>query len=322
MNPAIFLTCVLAYVLTIHYAISGTPADTAKIISPVKLETASGTIYGTLLVPAAKNNMPLVIFIAGSGPTDRDGNSPGAKNNSLKLLAEALNDNGIATLRYDKRGIGGSKEAFKAEKDLRFEHYIDDAAAWIALFKNDKRFGRVIIAGHSEGSLIGMIAANNAHASAFISIAGAGQPAATILRTQLQKQLGGFMQTVNPIIDSLAAGETVTSVPQGLNAIFRPSIQPYLISWFRYDPATEIKKLAMPTLIIQGTTDIQVSTEDANALATACPQAKLVIIEGMNHILKEASADRQQNLATYINSTLPITTRLVQEISLFINALK
>src|SRR5579859_7330981 len=99
----------------------------------VQLKTPSGTIYGTLLVPSAPKRMPVVLLIAGSGPTDRNGNSAmlPAPNNSLKMLAEALAARNIASLRYDKRGIGESKAAMTAEKDLRFDTYVDDAVAWV-----------------------------------------------------------------------------------------------------------------------------------------------------------------------------------------------
>ena len=135
--------------------------------------------------------MPVVLLLSGSGPTDRNGNSPmlPGKNNSLQMLAEGLASNGIASLRYDKRGVGESAKAMMAEADLRFETYVDDAVAWCEQLRKDKRFSAVIIAGHSEGSLIGMLAAKRCNAAGFISIAGAGRAAADILRTQLAGKL-------------------------------------------------------------------------------------------------------------------------------------
>lgn len=318
----IFTLLCMLFSAIISHALAAATADTVKIASPATLQTATGTIHGTLLMPAGKKNIPLVIIIAGSGPTDRDGNNGPYKNNSLKMLARELGNNGIATLRYDKRGIATSKEAGKAEKDLRFEDYIADAAAWVTQFKADKRFGKIIVAGHSEGSLIGMIAANNAKADAYISLAGAGEPADKILKTQFQSQPFGTSQVVDPIIDSLAQGNMVNRVPPALNAIFRPSVQPYLISWFKYDPAAEIKKLTIPTLIVQGTTDIQVSASDAKALAAAQPRAALVLIDGMNHIFKQAPADRAQNFSTYTNPALPLAPELILRITAFIEGLK
>lgn len=289
----------------------------------VELITPTGTIYGTLKFPAGGQPVPVALIIAGSGPTDRDGNNPQMKNNSLKILSDSLNSHGIATLCYDKRGIAGSEAAGPEESDLRFENYIDDAVAWAIKLKTDKRFGRIFIIGHSEGSLIGMIAAARAPVDGFISVAGAGQKAGDILKTQLATQPEAIKKACYSTIDSLEAGKTVAEINPLLYSLFRPSVQPYMISWFRYDPCTEIKKLTIPVLILQGTTDIQVSVEDAEKLKEARPEAELVLIEGMNHILKEAPADRKANIATYTDPDLPVNGTLVRQITGFIaNAVK
>jgi pimeloyl-ACP methyl ester carboxylesterase len=293
----------------------------ASIEEPAQLVTPSGTLHGTLLAPAAAKPVPVVLLIAGSGPTDRNGNSrilPGA-NNSLKMLAEALAARGIASLRYDKRGIGESSAGAPAEKDLRFETYVDDAAAWAAQLKKDARLSRVIIAGHSEGALIGTIAAQRGGASAFVSIAGVSRPADAVLRGQLAGKLPPDLQAANEkILAALKSGKTVEDVPPSLVALYRSSVQPYLISWFRYDPAAEIKKLTIPVLIVQGTTDIQVGVDDARALAAAKPSARLQIVEGMNHLMKRVEADRNKQIASYSDPTLPIDARAVDAIAAFI----
>src|SRR5262249_16837736 len=105
-------------------------------VAPVATETAAdlstptGIIHGTLLMPEGSAKVPVALIIAGSGPTDRDGNSPllPGKNNSYKMLAEALAAEGIASLRYDKRSIAASRAAGLKEADLRFDNYVDDAA--------------------------------------------------------------------------------------------------------------------------------------------------------------------------------------------------
>lgn len=282
------------------------------------LETKTGNIKGTLLSPESKNPVPVVLIISGSGPTDRDGNNPVMKNNSLKMLAEELLKNNIASLRYDKRGIAESKDAAKDEKDMRFDDLVNDAADWIRLLKKDNHYSKVFVAGHSEGSLIGMIAAKLAEADGFISIAGAGHPADVILKEQLNSQPASFISICYPILDSLKKGKTVDSVPQMLYALFRPSVQPYMISWFRYDPQAELKKLSVPILILQGTTDIQVSAEDAQALFNANNKSEYHLIKGMNHILKEVEEDRQKNIATYSNPDLPVKPELVINIVNFV----
>src|SRR5438874_294585 len=220
---------------------------------------ADNALHSSLLLPKDVDKAtPVVLLLSGSGPTDRNGNSPvlSGKNNSLQMVAEGLASNGIASLRYDKRGVGESAGAMVAESDLRFETYIDDAVAWCEQLRKDKRFSVVVIAGHSEGSLIGMLAAKQCNANGFISISGAGRAAADILRTQLAGKLPPELATQSDaILKNLEAGKTTENAPPELAAIYRSSVQPYLISWFRYDPANAIAALTVPVLIIQGTTD-------------------------------------------------------------------
>jgi len=269
------------------------------------------------MIPGKFDKGPVALIIAGSGPTDRNGNNPVMKNESLRMLAQALAANGIASVRYDKRGIAASKASMKGEADLRFEDYIADAQQWIELLKKDRRFSKVVVIGHSEGSLIGMLAAYQG-GDAFVSIAGAGRSADKILKEQLSKQPQAVQDLSFPIIDSLVQGKTVTNIDPMLNSLFRPSVQPYIISWFKYDPQAEIKKLSIPVLVLQGTNDIQVSTEDAKLLAKANDHGHLVLIENMNHILKTVQGDRDANVATYTNPSLPINDKLVDAIVEFI----
>lgn len=286
----------------------------------IVLETKTGAIYGTLLVGDSINITPIVLIIAGSGPTDRNGNNPMMVNNSLKMLAEGLSKNSISTLRFDKRGIAESKEAGKEESELRFENYINDVKDWCTLIKKDSRFSDLIVLGHSEGSLIGMIASKEKQVDKFISLGGTGFPAGDILREQLKAQPPFVLNMSLPILEKLEKGETVSNAPEMLYALFRPSVQPYLISWFKYNPQQEIAKLNMPILIIQGSTDIQVSAEDAEKLYESSKNAKKVIVENMNHILKESDADRTKNIQTYSNSKLPLKEELVPAIIQFIKA--
>ena len=301
-------------------------ANVLSAEDPVSIDTGVGTLYGTLELPASKPPFPVALLISGSGPTDRDGNSrllPG-KNNSLKVLAERLASQGIASLRYDKRGIGESKTVGLKEEDLRFEAYVGDAVRWGQYLRKDNRLRVLVIIGHSEGSLIGMLAARSLPADGYISIAGAGRPGGQIILLQLRSQSipPDLMKQVEDIVSALEQGRTVDSIPPGFAALFRASVQPYLISWFRYDPAKEIAKLTMPALILQGTTDMQASVSEANLLAGANPKAKLVVIEGMNHILKEVPEGRDKQIASYSDPSLPLAAKLLDEISRFIASLK
>ncbi|MBQ3243879.1 MAG: alpha/beta hydrolase [Bacteroidaceae bacterium] len=288
----------------------------------ITLATPSGDIYGVLSMPDVKHPCPLVIIIAGSGPTDMDGNTIGSniRNNSLKLLAEGLKEKGIASIRYDKRGIGKSQAAVTSEEELRFEHYIDDAAAWADMFSGDERFCTIAIAGHSEGSLIGMVAAQKSSAvKAYISIAGCGRPAYEVLEEQLERQPEQVQREAAAINKELCEGRTVENVPGYLAALYRKSVQPYLISWFRYDPAKEIAKLKIPVLILQGDKDLQVSLKDAEKLYSARIFSSFYIIEGMNHVLKHCESNEMLGqLDTYQNPKLPIKDELIEHIARFL----
>lgn len=291
--------------------------------SPMALKTLTGTISGTLAMPNTVNGkVPVVLIIAGSGPTDRDGNSMlGVSGNSYKMMAAALAKNGIASLRYDKRMIGQSVSSTK-EKDLRFEDYSDDAIALINMLHGDDRFSKVIVMGHSEGSLIGMIASYDQPVSAYISIAGPGVSIDKTLIEQSKSQSQFVQDAFKRVLDSLKAGKTYDKVDPSLYTVFRPSVQPYLISWIAHDPIKEIKKLKIPILIVQGTTDIQVGVADAEKLKKEKKDATLLIVAGMNHVLKEAPADRAANAATYKDPKLPLKPELVTGVVDFIKKLK
>ncbi|MEW7850415.1 alpha/beta fold hydrolase [Massilia aurea] len=298
-------------------AASGHAAET-----PIVLETPTGQLAGTLELPTGASKPRLALIIAGSGPTDRDGNSsliPG-RNDSLKLLAAGLADAGIATVRYDKRGIGGSHAAGPAEAALRFEMFADDAAAWVARLKADPRFASVAVIGHSEGSLIGMLAAQQADAAAFVSIAGIADGASTLLRKQLEGKLPPDLEKESErILAALESGVIVDPVPPALATLFRPSVQPYLISWFKYVPAERIAGLTMPVLVVQGNTDIQVDVVQANRLHGARAGAKLAIIPGMNHVFKHVRAEPELQVASYGDPSLPVSPQLVKAIADFLH---
>lgn len=294
--------------------------DDAFAAEDVALEIPGGTLRGTLLVPTGAEQPPVALIVAGSGPTDRDGNSPllEGRNDSLKLIAEGLARRGIASLRYDKRGVAGSAGALASEADVRFGDFVSDAVAWLELLAADERLGDRIVIGHSEGSLIGMLAAEEAGASAFVSVAGPGRSAADVLRTQLAAQLPApLLEEAADVLAALEAGETVDEVAPELASLFRPSVQPYLVSWFAYDPADAIARLEMPVLIVQGTTDIQVGVAEAELLAAADPDAELVLVEDMNHVLKEVP-EGDDPFASYGDPTLPLADGLVDAIAAFV----
>jgi len=278
-------------------------------------------LNGTLYAPIKQNNATkLVILIAGSGPTNRDGNQIGLTNNSLKLLAESLVNNGIAVYSYDKRIFAQMASGKLDETSLTFDNFIDDAKAVILYFKNQKKYHSITVAGHSEGALIGMVAANGI-ADAYISIAGAGRPIDEVLLEQIGKQAPFLKEEVEKNLASLKSGNTFELKNQMLASLFRASVQPYMISWIKYNPQNEIKKLQIPSLLINGDKDIQVSVQDAQLLQQAQPNAQLHIIPNMNHIFKVIKGDDTENKASYTNPELPICVELTSIITTFIRSL-
>ncbi|MGM9949612.1 MAG: alpha/beta fold hydrolase [Lysinibacillus sp.] len=286
------------------------------------IPVAGGELAVALQQPTVQSSapVPVAIIIAGSGPTNKDGNSISGENNSLKMLAEELAAQGIATIRYDKRGVGDNAALVEKEEDLLFTSYAQDVESIVKAVKEDSRFSDVHLIGHSEGSLVGMVAASSTEVSSVISIAGPGRPIDEVLTEQLAAQLpADLLQTSKDILISLKKGEPVEDVPESLYSLFRPSVQPYMISWLQYNPADLIKSLDEPVLIVQGKNDLQVKVTDAEQLAAADPDAEVVYFDTMNHVLKEAPADQAGNLATYANPTLPLAKGLVDSIYSFIS---
>ncbi|MBL0147164.1 MAG: alpha/beta fold hydrolase [Chitinophagaceae bacterium] len=291
---------------------------------PIVLKTPTADIQGTLTMPDQKKRIPIVLIISGSGATDRDCNQPNMKSDAFKYLADTLRKSGIASVRFDKRGVGKSLTKDFKEKDLIFDDYAKDIKGWLAMLAKDNRFSKIIVAGHSEGSLLGMIACkNNKKVKGYISIAGPATPTNEKLKEQLASQPQEMKTMLYAMIDTLKNGDTLHNVPKSLYVLFRPSVQPYLISWFKYNPQTEIKALNMPVLIIQGSTDIQVSVKDAELLAAAKPSSKKVIIQNMNHPLKDCdTVDQTKNFAIYNKPELPLNATFVKEMIGFIKGIK
>lgn len=285
---------------------------------PVSLKSDIVTLYGTLCLPNNASTTTLAIIIAGSGPTDRNGNNPYMANDHLKKMAQALSKEGIATFRFDKRSIGESKSDKINETNLRFTDYVADAKAWIAYFRKDKRFMKIVIIGHSEGSTIGALA--SVDANAFVSIAGPGRTADEILKEQL-KAYPNLYSSAAKIIDSLLLEYDVQQVPPALMSVFRPSVQPYVRSWFKINPIAAVQALNIPILVLQGSHDLQVSVRDAELLAAANKNAQLVVIPDMNHIFVEIIGDEQVNKDSYTNAHLPISPLFANKIIEFIKSL-
>ncbi len=293
---------------------------------PVSVDNDYGTLGGVLEIPDGCGAMPVVLVISGSGSNDRDGNVPGSakRTDTYKLFAEAVREQaGAATLRYDDHGIGASVSAAPAIEDFRFETEVQDAARWIALLRSDPRFSRVVVAGHSQGSLTAILAAQEAPIDGFISLAGAGRPAGALLHEQLAPKLTpALLAELDAAIAKLEAGELAGPLSPPLDQILPVSAQPYFISWLAYDPKQEIATLTAPALLVQGTTDIQVSVMDAELLKEGKPDASLALIDDMCHPLKQATSSASDQQAAYSDPSVPLAAGLMPPVADFLHGVE
>lgn len=276
-------------------------------------------VKGTLVTPSGEEKVPLVVMLQGSGPTDRDGNQAFMKNDALKKLAAALGERGIASYRFDKRILQMQRLGIK-EQDMKFDHFVADAVSVVDHFKKNPRFSKIIVLGHSQGSLVGMIAAKD-NADGFISLAGVAQPIDSILIQQIAEQIPGLKENAKQAFAEMRTSGSSSSYNPVLESIFRPSVQSFILSWMKYNPQEEIANLEIPVLIINGDKDLQVNQTEAELLQTAYPEARLVILENMNHVLRKIEGDELVNSKSYNEPGLPLHPELLDLLVGFIENL-
>lgn len=278
--------------------------------------SVSKYIDGTLLLPPAENPK-LVIIIAGSGPTDRNGNSSMSRNNSLKFLAEGLANKGLAVFRYDKRSVKMLKNRDPNMSNIQFNDFITDAETVVNYFKRSEQFPEIHIVGHSQGSLIGMVIAQDT-AKSFTSLAGTGQPIDDVIVTQIALQQPGLDKSAATAFKELRERGSTTNYDPALASILGPQIQSFMLQWMQYNPAEEITRLDIPVLIVNGTKDLQTKESEAVLLKEAKPEASYKIIENMNHLFKKIEGNDLENQKSYGDPNLPVMPELIETISNFI----
>ena len=296
-------------------AIAAAPAPASSII-------AAGPLKGTLVKPAGPMRAA-VLIIPGSGPTDRDGNNPlGIKANSYRLLADGLAAKGVASVRFDKRGLGESKAAGDGNK-LTIADHANDTRAWIAATRRATGASCVWLAGHSEGGVVALASANSKNVCGLVLIASPGRKPATILREQLRANPANapLLPQAEAALTSLEAGrraDVSAMHPALARGLFNPLVQDFLIDLMRQDPAQLLRSYFGRVLVVSGGRDLQVGKADADALAAARPGVTVAAFPAMNHVLKDAPEDKAANLATYAQADLPLTAGLVDRIATFV----
>lgn len=263
-----------------------------------------------------------VIIIPGSGPIDRDGNAPpiGLSTEAYRLLAEGLAEQGIASLRIDKRGFYSSAEAIADPNDVTIAAYAQDARNWLNYASGIAPC--VWLAGHSEGGLVALVAARNSpeNLCGLILLATSGRPTGQLMIEQFEANPvnGPLLPELRAIIADLEAGQSrdPTAVTPILQPLFTAGLQRYMIDLFSHDPAEIAKEWKGPVLIVQGNEDIQVRPYDASLLEDALPQARRVNLVGGTHMLKAAVAGNP--FTTYTDPAQPLHEALISGIVSFI----
>lgn len=267
---------------------------------------------------------PVLLLVPGSGPTDRDGNGqPGLRPGTYRLLAEGLASRGIATLRVDKRGLHGSRAAVPDAEAVTMADYAADVGNWVATLRRETTARCIWLAGHSEGGLVVLLAAQMVpDLCGLVLLATPGRPLGAVLREQLHAALpeGPAQTEAMAIIARLEAGLGLPeTISPALRPLFRPEIAGFLASLFALDPARLAAEARQPILVLQGLRDLQVGRADAEALAGANPSAHLVLLPEANHVLK-AVGDRADNLAAYADPDRPLAAGVLDAIATFLAA--
>lgn len=271
-------------------------------------------VEGTLLAPKPLLASSLVIFIGGSGPVDRNGNQIFAENDMLKKIASSLTNKGISTFRYDKRVVKQINTK-NMDEEILFDDFVEDTKSAINFFR--QTYDKIIIAGHSQGSLVGLLALDEKVAG-FISMNGAGQTIDEIIKTQITKSAPSLANQTIDVLNKLKKGETTTNYPIALESIFNIKTQPFLISWMKYNPSEIIKKINIPCLIIAGENDLQMDVSESIMLDKSAQNSKLILIKKMNHILFKIDGNKLENLKSYNNKNLKVAEEVIEGILDFI----
>ena len=282
----------------------------------ISLTSDGCELYGELLEPRQSDTIALIV--AGFGPIDRNGNQPNERNGSLKHLAQALALMGCASIRYDKRGIGASSFYGLSESELSFDDYINDAKNWVRyIAARLTQYKHIVLIGLGEGALITSLIATMPCVDKMVMIAASSLNRQKLLRLQLSSLPEPYRGEAISILDSLAANKPVAEVSESLSHLFRPSVQPYLRSLFRYEPVDELARVNVPILLVYGDNDLEIGELNGLALESAQPKAQYCVIKGMNHVLRTVGEDYESNRAAYNNPEQPLALEFVRQLRRF-----
>ena len=302
------------------------PAEVSVISEEVSWKIDDTTVYATITRPDTGKNRPAVVFIPGSGPTDRDWNSPllPGKNGSAALLAERLAAEGYVTLRYDKRfaGTHAAENTPLLFGKISMQGHLDELSGAVNLLagKNYVDGRRIFALANSEGTIHAVNYQMQEAGPGFAGMILTGAPGRTtgdLAHSQIKAQLAGYpgAEAVMKLYDEAVAGFLADgvmtpdeSLPEGIKVFLQslalPVNMPFTQELWMADIAPDLKEIDVPVLIIIGRKDIQVDWEvDGGKLKEAAAgkqNIEFVFPENANHVLKHEPKPKEE-----INLTAP-----------------
>jgi len=277
------------------------------------------SLPGILTRPHGGNSyIPLVVLVAGSGPTDRDGNNynvPG-KTDVLKLLAEGLAARGIASFRYDKRGSGQAYRYESHDQQVSFARHASDLVAILEKLQKEVGISRLVVAAMNEGAWIAALAINKASrqglsVDGFAVLDASGKKPLDILRENLSELDKALQCEAESIVQAILEGKSYQEPSETLRDFFSPQKREWLYSWLSMDPAREIAAIKSPLVLVRGELDEQVPENEFKLLMALRPSAVARVIPGMNYMLKKV-ASAEENYDSFTNPKYPIPAELFE----------
>jgi uncharacterized protein len=299
-------------------------------------------VNATLTRPAGEGPFPAVIMVAGSGPTDRNWNTPllPGTNGSAALLAQALTQAGFMTLRYDKRAAGaqGRDNAMRLMGKISAQGHLEGLAGGVKLLagRDDVDSRRLFALTNSEGCIHALNyqiqkAAGPRLAGLLLTSAPA-RPIGVVAHSQIAAQLaavpGGeqMLAAYDQNIQDFLAGREVKidpTLPEGLRnmiqSVIAPINQPFSRELWMADVAEMLPKIDCPVLVLLGKKDIQVVWQTDgpifDELLKSLPNVKIAYAENANHVLKhEPRVLSELTMADIMASYNPDTARLDDQV--------
>jgi len=298
---------------------------------------------GTLSVPKGKGPFPAIVLVSGTGHNTRDEEVWGHK--IFLVLADALNRKGIAVLRYDKRGVGGSSGDYDGATTADFTSDAEAAVTWLKAQPGIEPH-RVGVLGHSEGGIIApAVAAEDESVAFVVMIAGPtirGDKLFVLQSAMTAKTYGApddyiakrklFDQALYDAIisapsDAVALDRAKAIVAKGVadkiidsneaSTLPQDDVRPWERYFLSYDPAPTLAKLTVPVLALNGSLDVQVPAKEDLAVARAAlkanPNATVIELPGMNHLLQDAKTGSPNEYNDIDETISPAALKIISD---------